>query len=135
MIFFFAGQAAASERWGFRRVCEELPSALPVPAKESPRRLVANARAAVMDKMADQRSVRAEVHSAREGAGAARARQRASRRTKVAASELHRPPISMPRTVRWHCRAQDTPAPWLAGLPGGLPLQCGRGGGAEHQWR
>ena len=38
-----------------------LPSTL-LPARESPRRLAANARAAVMDKMADQRSARAEVH-------------------------------------------------------------------------
>ena len=81
-----------------------LPSTLPVPARESPRRLAANARAAVMDKMADQRSARAEMHAARKGAGTARARQRASRRTKVAASEPHRPPISTPRTVRWQRR-------------------------------
>ena len=35
------------------------------------------------------------------GARCARRRQRASRRTKAAASELHRPPTSMPRMVRW----------------------------------
>ena len=46
----------------------KLPSTLPVPTREGPRRLAANARAAVMDKMADQRSARAEVHAAREGA-------------------------------------------------------------------
>ena len=48
------------------------------------------------------------MHAAREGADTARARQRASRRTKVAASEPHRPPISMPRTVRWHREATSS---------------------------
>ena len=57
-----------------------------------------------MDNTADQRSVRAEVQAAREEAGTARARQAASCRTKVDASQLHRPPTSMPRTVRWQRR-------------------------------
>ena len=43
-----------------------LPSTLPVLARENPRRRAANARAAVMDKMADQPSARAEVHAARQ---------------------------------------------------------------------
>ena len=80
----------------------KFPSTLPAPARERPSRLAAKARAAAMDNTADQRSARAEVQAAREGAGTARARQRTS--TKVDASELHRPPTSMPRTVRWHRR-------------------------------
>ena len=54
-----------------------------------------------IDKMADQRSARVEVQAAREEAGTARALHPTSRRTTVAASEPHRPPTSMPRTVRW----------------------------------
>ena len=41
------------------------------------------------------------THAAREGAGAARARHRANRRTKVAASMLHLPPTTMPSTAKW----------------------------------
>ena len=76
----------------------KFPSTLPAPARERPSRLAARARAAAMD-TADQRSAVAEVQAARNEAGTARARQRASWRTKVGASELHRPPTSMPRTV------------------------------------
>ena len=82
----------------------KFPSTLPAPARERPSRLAAKARAAAMDNTADQRSARAEVQAAREEAGRARARQRESRRTKMDASELQRPPTSMPRTVRWQRR-------------------------------
>ena len=54
-----------------------LPSTLLVPATEKPSRLVAKARAAAMDKMANQRSARAEVHAAREEAGTARSQHQA----------------------------------------------------------
>ena len=76
------------------------PSTLLVPARGRPTSLDVNARAAAKDRMADQRRAKAEKHAAREGAGAAQARHRASRRTKVAASVLHLPPISMPSTVK-----------------------------------
>ena len=86
-----AAEVHKSTGWALQgmRLARGGTSTLPVPARESPSRLAANARAAVMDKMADQRSARADVHAAREGAGTARARQRANRRAKVAASELH----------------------------------------------
>ena len=61
----------------------KFPSTLPAPARERPSRLAAKARAAAMDNTADQRSARAEVQAARDEAGTARARQRASWRTKV----------------------------------------------------
>ena len=54
--------------------------------------------------MDDQCSVKAEVAAARQVAGTARARQRASKRTKLAASLLQRPPTSSAMTVslqRW----------------------------------
>ena len=113
-----------------------LPSTLPVPAREKkPTR-------GCDDKMADKRSARAEVHAAREGARTARARQHASKRTKVAASELHWPPTSMPRTVRWQHR-EATSSEYarilgstgnLEGCPGSVAAEAARStrGGGER---
>ena len=109
-----------------------LPSTLPVPARERP-------TCGCDDKMADKRSARAEVHAAREGARTARARQHASRRTKVAASELHRPPTSMPTTVRWQHREVRPllgSTGNLEGCPGSVAAEAARstrGGGEQRR--
>ena len=66
------------------------PSTLAVPPSGSDRRLAAKVRAAAKEMRDDQRSVKAEVAAARQVAGTARARQRASKRTKLAASLLQR---------------------------------------------
>ena len=75
------------------------PSTLAVPVRGRDSRLAAKERAAAKERSADQRRVKAEMAAAREGGGADRARHLASKRTKVAASALQRPPISRAMTV------------------------------------
>ena len=75
------------------------PSTLAVPVRGRDSRLAAKERAAAKERSADQRRAKAEMAAAREGGGADRARHLASKRTKVAASALQRPPISRAMTV------------------------------------
>ena len=79
-----AAKAHKSTGWALQgmRLARGGTSTLPMPARESPSRLAANARAAVMDTMADQRNAR-EKGPAPPERGSVRAG------TKVAASELH----------------------------------------------
>eukprot|EP00439_Symbiodinium_sp_Y106_P041772 s2421_g5.t1 len=74
------------------------PSTLAVPPTGKERRLATKVRAAAKEIKTDQREVKAEMLGPREEAGAARARAPARSLTKVAASELQRPPSSQART-------------------------------------
>ena len=79
------------------------PSTLAAPPSGSDRRLAAKVRAAAKEMGDDQRSVKAEVAAARQVAGTARARQRASKQTKLAASLLQRPPTLVARQLLSQC--------------------------------
>ena len=82
------------------------PSTFAVPETGRERR-AAKERAAAKARSADQRSANAEVHAARDAAGAARARHRASSLTNRAAWRLQRPPTSRPKTKKNHATMSD----------------------------
>ena len=68
-------------------------------------KLAAKERAAAMERSPDHRVTKAATQAARWVTAALRARARASKRMKAAASALQRPPTSRPSTTRRHRRA------------------------------
>ena len=94
------------------------PSTLAVPPSGSDSRLAAKARAAAKEMRDDQRSVKAEMVAARQVAGTARARQRASKRTKLAASGLIAPAPSNFKRDDGEPAAVGTAELWVGALLG-----------------
>ena len=85
-----------------------------------------------MDKMADQRSARAEVHAAREGAAACEQADESGCFGTPPATDFHAEDGEMAVPGGNELRVH---APWFDGQPGELPQQYGRAGGAEHHRR
>ena len=103
------------------------PSTVLVPAQSKSRRLAAKACWAAWVGMADQRERREASTAWRRMSGAALAFVWASKRRKVVASWLHRPPLSRAKTT-------SMSFPWICVRPGVLLLCIGRHVGGVD-WR